>query len=124
MSAIDLVGPKDWPTLQKYGLYSSMCNGAEINIEDGWNEKKNHAKLINNYTEMIPLAAKAGYVNIICFSGNKRGVDDEITWANCAEGLKKIMSLAEKHKVNIVMELLNSKIDHKDYHVRPNALGC
>ncbi len=116
MGAIDLVGPKDWPTLQKHGLYSSMCNGAEINIEDGWNEKKNHAKLISNYTEMIPLAAKAGYVNIICFSGNKRGVDDEITWANCAEGLKKIMPLAEKHKVNIVMELLNSKINHKDYN--------
>src|SRR5690349_2518196 len=26
-SAIDLVGPKDWPTLQQYGVVSSMCNG-------------------------------------------------------------------------------------------------
>ena len=42
IKAIDLVGPKDWPTLKKYGLYSSMCNGAEINLDDGWNDPKFH----------------------------------------------------------------------------------
>ena len=55
---IDLVGPKEWPVLQQYGLISTMCNGAEINLVDGWNDKKFHPKLIQNYTEMIPLVAK------------------------------------------------------------------
>ena len=115
LKGMDLVGPKDWPTLKKHGLDSSMCNGAEINLVDGWNDTKFHSKLIQNYNEMIPLVAKAGYKNLICFSGNRRGMDDETGLKNCAEGLKQIMSLAEKNKVIVVMELLNSKVNHKDY---------
>lgn len=123
IKAIDLVGPEDWAMLKKYGLYSSMCNGAEINLEDGWNDKKFHAKLIQNYNDMIPLVAKAGYKQLICFSGSRRGIDDETGWNNCAEGLKKIMSLAEKNNITIVMELLNSKVDHKDYQCDKTAWG-
>ena len=114
-SAIDLVGPKDWPTLQQYNIYSSMCNGAEINLVDGWNHKEFHSTLVKNYTEHIELVAKAGYKNLICFSGSRRGMDDETGLKNCEEGLKKIMGLAEKNNVMIQMELLNSKVDHKDY---------
>lgn len=114
-SAIDLVGPKDWPTLKKYNIYSSMCNGAEINLVNGWNHKEYHSTLIKNYTDMIPLVAQAGYKNLICFSGNRNGMDDETGMKNCIEGLKQIMPLAEKNGVMIQMELLNSKINHKDY---------
>lgn len=123
IKGIDLVGPAEWPILQKYGLHSSMCNGAEINLVDGFNDKQFHEKLVRNYTEMIPLVAKAGYTNLICFSGNKRGKDDETGLNNCVEGLKKILPLAEKHKVVLVMELLNSKVDHKDYQCDKTAWG-
>ncbi len=122
-SAIDLVGPKEWPTLQKHGIFSSMCNGAELNLVDGWNDKKFHPQLIKNYSEMIPLVAKAGYKQLICFSGSRRGIDDETGWNNCAEGLKQIMGMAEKNKVEIVMELLNSKVNHKDYQCDRTAWG-
>jgi hydroxypyruvate isomerase len=115
LKGVDLVGPKEWPTLKKYGLHSPMCNGAEINLTDGFNDKKYHATLIKQYSEMIPLVAKAGYTNLICFSGSRRGMTDEQGWENCVEGLQKLMPLAEKHKVVLVMELLNSKHDHKDY---------
>jgi hydroxypyruvate isomerase len=114
-SAIDLVGPQDWPTLKKHGIYSSMCNGAEINLTDGWNDKQYHATLIKNYTEHIDLVAKAGYKNLICFSGNRKGMDDKVGMDNCAEGLKKIIGLAEQKGIIITMELLNSKVNHKDY---------
>src|SRR5437868_6226253 len=114
-SAIDLVGPKDWPTLKKYGIYSSMCNGAEINLTDGWNHKEYHSTLIKNYTDHINYVADAGYKNLICFSGSRRGMDDETGLNNCVEGLKQIIGLAEKNGVMIQMELLNSKVDHKDY---------
>ena len=59
--------------------------------------------------------ADAGYKNLICFSGNRRGMEDETGLQNCAAGLKQIMAQAEKRGVVITMELLNSKIDHKDY---------
>ena len=124
IKAIDLVGPKDWPTLKKYGLDSAMCNGAEINLVDGWNDPAFHDTLIKNYTEMIPLVAQAGYKNLICFSGNRRGKDDETGWKNCVNGLKKIMPLAEKHGVILVMELLNSKINHKDYQCDRTSWGA
>jgi hydroxypyruvate isomerase len=123
IKGIDLVGPKEWPTLQQYGLYSSMCNGAELNLVDGFNDTQFHAKLIQNYTEMIPLVAKAGYKNLICFSGSRRGKDDETGWKNCTEGLKKLIPLAEKHNIILVMELLNSKVDHKDYQCDKTAWG-
>ena len=121
--AIDLVGPNDWATLKKHGLDSSMCNGAEINLVDGWNNPKFHQTLIQRYSEMIPQVAKAGYKNLICFSGNRNGMDDETGLKNSAEGLKQIMKLAEQHKVVIVMELLNSKVDHKDYMCDKTAWG-
>ncbi|WP_443938060.1 hydroxypyruvate isomerase family protein [Pedobacter sp. MW01-1-1] len=123
LKGIDLVGPKDWPTLKKYGLQSTMCNGAEINLVDGFNDPKFHDKLIESYTKMIPLVAEAGYTNLICFSGNRRGKDDETGLKNCAEGLKKLMPLAEKHKVVLVMELLNSKVNHKDYQCDNTPFG-
>jgi len=114
-AAIDLVGPKDWATLKKHGVHSSMCNGAEISLTEGWNNKQFHATLLNKYRAHIDLVADAGYTNLICFSGNRNGMDDETGLKNCTEGLKQIMSHAEKRGVVIHMELLNSKIDHKDY---------
>ena len=123
ISAIDLVGPKDWPVLKKYGLDSSMCNGAEINLVDGWNDTAFHEKLIRNYSEMIPKVAEAGYKNLICFSGNRRGKDDETGWKNCTDGLKQIIGIAEKHGVTLVMELLNSKVNHKDYQCDKTSWG-
>lgn len=122
-SAIDLVGPKDWPTLKKHDVYSSMCNGAEISLTEGWNDKQYHPTLIKNYTEHINLVADAGYKNLICFSGSRRGMADEIGLRNCAEGLKQILPLAEKRGVVIQMELLNSKVNHKDYMCDRSAWG-
>ena len=115
LKGIDLVGPADWPVLQKYGLYSSMCNGAQINLVDGWIEKKFHPTLIKNYTEHIDLVSKAGYKNLICFSGNKRGMDEETGLKNMTEGIKQIIGQAEKKGVTIQIEVFNSKVNHPDY---------
>lgn len=116
MKAIDLLGPKDWPTLQKHDLQCSMCYiGGKVSLNEGWNNPKFHEQLIKDYLEAIPLVAKAGYKNLICFSGNRNGMDDATGLKNCAEGLRKILPLAEKNNVIIQMELLNSKVDHKDY---------
>jgi hydroxypyruvate isomerase len=114
LRAIDLVGPADWPVLKKHGIYSSMCNGAEISLTKGWNHPENHPILIKNYTEHIGLVAAAGYKNLICFSGNREGMDDETGLKNCVDGLKQVVGQAEKQGVIIQMELLNSKVNHPD----------
>lgn len=122
-SAIDLIGPDDWPTLQKNGIGSSMCNGAELNLIDGWNHPEFHPQLIKNYTEFIPKVSNNGYTNLICFSGNRRGMNDLVGLENCVRGLEKILPLAEKHNVVVQMELLNSKIDHPDYMADSSLWG-
>ncbi|WP_291777510.1 TIM barrel protein [Cecembia sp.] len=114
-NAIDLVGPNNWHILQKHDVVCSMCNGADLGIAQGFNDSKYHEKLLQGYAEVIPLMANAGYKNIIAFSGNRNGMDDETGLKNCAEGLKKIMGIAEKHGITVIMELLNSKVDHPDY---------
>lgn len=122
--AIDLIGPKDWPMLQKYGLYSSMCyHGGNVSLTNGFNDKKFHQQLIKDYTEVIPLMRNASYTDVICFSGSRNGMDDETGLKNCVEGLQKILPLAEKNGITIQMELLNSKIDHKDYMCDKSAWG-
>ncbi len=115
LKAIDLVGPKEWNVLKSHGLDSSMCNGAEISLTKGWNHTGFHSTLIKNYTDHINYVADAGYKNLICFSGSREGMDDETGLTNCVAGLKQVIGLAEKRGVMIQMELLNSKIDHKDY---------
>ena len=122
-SAIDLVEPKDFETLKKHGVYSSMCTGAHISLIEGWNDPKNHKILIENYTKHINLVANAGHKNLICFSGNRNGMTNEIGLKNCVEGLKQILPLAEKRGVVIQMELFNSRVDHPDYMCDSSAWG-
>jgi hydroxypyruvate isomerase len=114
--AIDLVAPKDWPMLQKYGLYSSMCYVAgDVSLTDGFADTKFHAKLVPQFLEVIPMMKTAGYTDVICFSGSRRGMDNETGWNNCVKGLQQILPLAEKNGITVQMELLNSKLNHKDY---------
>ena len=120
---IDLIGPEGWPTLKKHGLISTMCNGAELSLTEGFNHTEYHPQLIENYSRQIELVAAAGYTNLICFSGNRNGMDDETGLQNCVEGLKQILPLAEEKGVVIQMELFNSKVDHPDYMCDNTAWG-
>ena len=115
LTSIDLLGPKDWPTLKKHGLTCAMANGAGYGISKGFNRLEHHDGLVESYEDVIPKAAAAGLTNLICFSGDRKGLDDEKGIENCAVGLKRLMKTAEKHKVTVVMELLNSKVNHPDY---------
>lgn len=124
LSAIDLLTPKDWPTAKQHGIYSSMCYTAgKTSLTEGFNNPRFHPQLIKDYEEAIPLVKAAGYKNLICFSGNRNGMDDETGMKNCVDGLKKILPLAEKNGVIIQMELFNSKIDHADYMADKSAWG-
>ncbi len=114
IESVELLGPDDWPVVKKHGLVCAMCNGPD-SIGYGWNRVEHHEKLLAGFERMIPRVAEFGFPNIITFSGNRRGMSDDEGLRNCALGLKKLIPIAEKHKVTVIVELLNSKVDHKDY---------
>src|SRR5688500_5481106 len=124
LTSIELTGPDEWPVLKKYGLTSAMPMGAGKGIEKGFNDPQYHDELVASFEDIIPKAANAGLNQIICFSGNRNGLDDEKGIENCAVALKRLMPTAEKHKVTVVMELLNSKVNHKDYQCDHTAWGA
>jgi|GEM_PF-2960029 len=122
IAGMDLVGPADWPTLKKYGITSSMVQGAG-NFADGWNRKEFHGKLEMQMRASIARAAAAGVPNVITLAGNRRGMSDEEGRDNCILGLRRVKSFAEDNGVTMCMELLNSRVDHKDPYVRPHGVG-
>jgi len=119
--AIDLLGPKDFATVKKYGLIVSMVNGPKLT--DGFADKKYHAECIATLRQSIDATSEAGFPNVIGFSGNRRGIPDDVGIENAVEGLKKIAGYAEQKKVTICLEYLNSKVNHKDYMLDHIAWG-
>ncbi|MEE9432028.1 MAG: TIM barrel protein [Melioribacteraceae bacterium] len=116
IKSIELTTPKEWKVLQKYGLTSAIGTGSFANIKEGFNDKVNHEKLYKPYMELISKAADNGIPNVILFTGNRNGISDELGLENFAVGIDKLVKHAEKVGVTILTELLNSKIDHIDYH--------
>jgi hydroxypyruvate isomerase len=122
LKGIDLLNHEDWPTVQKYGLVPAMTPST-ISIPNGWNRKENHEKLERETRENIERAAEAKAPNVIVMSGNRRGMSDEEAKDNCVAGLSRLNGLAEDKGVTMCLELLNSKVDHKDYQCDHTAWG-
>ncbi|MDR2983025.1 MAG: TIM barrel protein [Puniceicoccales bacterium] len=122
IESIELLNPADWPKVQQHGLICAVSTGPST-ISNGFNRRENHAKYVPAYIERIKECANGGVPNVICFSGNRNGQSDEEGLEICAEGLKQIMPAAEKAKVTVIMELLNSKVNHKDYQCDRTAWG-
>lgn len=115
ISSIDLLNAEQWPVALKHGLTCAMGYASSIGLNRGFNDPTLHEQLLKEYSVAIPKAADAGLKNLICFSGNRNGLSDEQGIENCAKGLDPVLKLAAKHNIKIVMELLNSKVNHKDY---------
>ena len=114
---IDLIGEEGWDTLKKYGLTSTMCYGdlkgkSTRDLTKGWCDTKYHEDLIMHYKRFIPMIAKAGWKNLICFSGNSRGIDNKTGLQKCVNGLSQIIPLAVKHGVTLNMTLIFSIINN------------
>jgi hydroxypyruvate isomerase len=115
IKAIELLSENDWDAVIKKGLAVGIANGSPLGIPRGFNDVQYHDQLKKDYFDLIPKAADKGLEQIICFSGNRGTISDQIGMEHCAKGLDPVIKMAEKYKVRIVMELLNSKYDHKDY---------
>lgn len=115
IQSIDLLNSSQWATAAKYGLTCAMAYASDLGLNKGFNDPSLHEKLIKDYTINIPKAGEMGLKNVICFSGNANGLSSEKGLENCARGLEPVMKVAAKYNVTVSMELLNSKVDHKDY---------
>ncbi len=122
LESIELLDPAEWPVVAKHGLTCAMANGTTT-IPNGLNRLENHAMMVPSMIERIRACAEAGLPNVICFSGNRRGLPDKQGLEHCAKALGQIIPAAEKHGVTVCMELLNSKVNHKDYMCDHTAWG-
>jgi hydroxypyruvate isomerase len=117
--SIELLTIEDYKVVKPFGLTCAMIRCKSIS--DGLNRKENHDWIEKELQTHIEFAAAEGLPNVICMAGNRRAkpdlqvMSDEEGLKNCAIGLKRVLGLAEKKKVTICMEGLNSKVDHKDY---------
>jgi len=115
ISSIELTTPQDWPVLRTYGLDCAMATHEAVSLTEGFNDKKNHGLLQKQYRRLIDQASEAGIQNVIVFSGNRKDMSDEEGLENCALGLDSLLVYAQRRGITLMMELLNSKVDHPDY---------
>ena len=121
LQAIDLLGPEEFETVKKHGLICSLVN--THSLTNGLADRKFHDECLAKLREVIDATAAAGFPTVISFSGNRRGIPDDVGVDNAVEALKKIAGHAEQKKVTIVLEYLNSKVNHKDYMFDRTAWG-
>ena len=132
LESVELLDPKDFATVKKHGLHCAMVSfptiegpgGVKIGpIPKGWNRIEHHDLLVQAYEPLLKESAEAGFKQVICFSGNREGMSDEQGLENCVKGLQRMLPLCEKLGVTLVMELLNSKVNHPDYMCDQSAWG-
>jgi hydroxypyruvate isomerase len=121
-SSVELLDEADWATPKKHGLVCAVANGPG-GIPKGWNRLEHHDALVKKTEELLPKIAAAAIPNTIVFSGNRDGQADGEGAKNCIAGLKRVAPLAEKHGVTLLLEILNSKVDHQDYQFDHMAFG-
>ena len=123
MVGVDLVNENEWHIVNQNDMIVTMGWGPD-SIGFGFNRLEHHDRLVERFSRLIPVAAEKKVPNLICFSGERKGMSDEEGLANCVVGLKRLMPVAERHGVTIQMELLNSLRDHKDYQADKTPWGA
>jgi hydroxypyruvate isomerase len=124
LTVVDLLQPDEWAVAKEFDLGCSMGYAGAGSIPEGLNNPANHPMLIKAMTENIPKAKAAGVPNVIVFFGNRRGMSDAEGIKNSITCLNEIKPIAEQHGVTVCVELLNSKVNHKDYIGDHTAYGA
>lgn len=118
MHSIELTAPDEWAVMKEYGLtcaigWDKYPEG--VSLDNFYSNPANHDVLEAYFKKLIPKAVDFGIKNLICLSGKRDGRTDYENLLNCKKGLMRVMPIAEEYGVTISMELLNSKVNHKDH---------
>src|SRR5690242_20633434 len=123
VQGFDLIPFQDWPTLKKYGLRPTMSAPIVVSTVNGINARENHDRIERETRPALDTCAANNCPNLITLSGNKRSLTDEEGMDACVAFLNRVKGQAEDKGVTIALELLNSKIDHRDYQCNHTAWG-
>jgi hydroxypyruvate isomerase len=127
LDSVELLEPDEWTVARRHGLTCAMGYATvpdpRTRLTRGFNRSEHHVWLVPSYERAIPLAAAAGVPNLICFSGDRDGLDDYDGLETCARGLAALLRTAERYGVTLCMELLNSKVDHPGHQCDRTAWG-
>jgi hydroxypyruvate isomerase len=121
-AAFELVGPEHWALIRDHGLAIAAISGHQ-SIEMGLNRREQHDRIEREILANLELAREWSIANLIVFSGNRDGLDDAAGAEITAEGLRRVADAAEDAGVTLVLELLNSKVDHPEYQADHTAWG-
>ena len=111
LASVELVEPRDWSVLRSFDLTCALCPSHDL--VRGWNHRENHEECKTRVIHAIEDSATFGCPNVITFSGLRHGITDEEGLRNMVDGLKQVVGLAERHRINICLEVLNSRIAEK-----------
>ena len=114
VQSVELLDPEDIERVRENGLQCAIANGP-CTITKGLNRLEQHDAIVRKAETLFPQIAKAGCGLVIVFAGNRDGLDDTTGLWNCNVGLRRLIPIAEANNLQIAMELLNSKVDHKDH---------
>ncbi len=109
IKSVELVAPDNWDVLKKHGLVNALA--PSHGFVKGFNDKANHEMCIEEIKKSVDACAAAGFPSVITFSGFRENIPDDVGLENTVEGLKKVIGYAEKNKVNLIIEVLNSRVD-------------
>ena len=123
IEGVELAPVDKWDALKQIG-FQIVSTGGHQSLGDGLNKPSNHARIADEIAGNLELARRYGVPNLIVFSGNRNGLSEEEGAQNTIAGLKMIAGEAEKAGVNLILELLNSKVDHKDYQCDRTTWGA
>jgi hydroxypyruvate isomerase len=121
-AAVEIIDPQYWAMARDHGL-AIASYGGHVSQQEALNRRENHLRLEQEILTNLELAVKWKIPNLICFSGNRAGLDDERGIENTAEGLRRVARAAEEANVTLILELFNSKVDHPDYQGDRTAWG-
>ncbi|MCJ7693092.1 MAG: TIM barrel protein [Sedimentisphaerales bacterium] len=113
IKSVELLNPPELPTVKKHGLVCAML--FSHSLQDGLSHTENHPECLAKLRENVDAASEYGFPNVVCFSGNRKGLPDDVGIENTVTAIKQIIGYAEKKNVTLCIEYLNSKVNHKDY---------
>ena len=111
---VDLLPEGLWDQAREAGLMIVNGSGPRP-LEKGFNRREHHAWLQDELSKQLEFAAQYQVPLVTVFAGNREGLSDEEGLANTVLGLQKVVPFAEQKGITLILELLNSKIDHPDH---------
>lgn len=122
IAGVELLPREQFDKFRDLG-FSIASMGGHKSLGDGLNKPSNHPRIADEIRANLEIARQYEIPNLICFSGNRNGLSEEEGAANTIEGLRMVAKDAEDAGVNLVVELLNSKVDHADYQCDHTSWG-